>query len=934
VVILLALVAPFYADAVYHRILTNRLSTDAQTAGRPPPFAFMYRYEVYWQQPAPWPAIRAADVFMAVDTPRLINLPRTAFVHFYRTTHFSLHTDTGNAQISAHGEAVAVAPFVSMDDFGAHIQALEGAWPRAAACTRAAVPVMISPALAAQIGAQVGHQYTATLSQGRSDALAIPVVIAGIWEARDPTDPYWFYTPDSLSTALIVRQDVFDSCMVPHLTRGMAEVMWYMDFDGAGLRVWDVPSFIERIHRVADHATARGVQVKLGLSPLDGLLTYQHDSQALMVLLYTFSIPLFALALVFVGFVASLSAYDQRHELAVLRSRGASLFHIVGITFIRYVLLGGLALLGATPIATFAVIIIGQSNSFFRLEHSAWEGGVLSPHVLPIGLAAMLVAVLCMIFPVAGVSRRTIVSQKIERARSLKLPWFQRSGLDVLLLIPSIYWSYLLLRQGYVDLPGIPVHTEDPLGNPALFLIAALTMFVLVLLLTRLVPGLLRLLAWLFGLLPGKRVAPVVFLLVLRQLARSSRAYVACACILAFTVALAIYTATMSTTLDQQLVQNTRHRVGSDVRLVETGLDTQMTLLPGMKTSRTADETAGGPRWLLRPISDYMRVPGVQAVTRAGNYRMLPLYAAGSGAPGRFLGVERSSFAQVAYWRRDFAQQPLGGLMNALSNAPDAILIPEEELTRHALLIGDSVRVRVSLPDIDVVSTFKIVGTFKHWPTWFPTDSQSSPLFVGNLDALFEQAGGQAPYDVWVKADGKVRPVELMQKLRTMDKWAQNYLDVETPIMIEQHRPQWQGLFGMLTIAISASAMIAVLGFALYAAFSYRTRAIELGVLRALGLSTAQLGAMLALEILLLIVLSMAGGVVVGVGASRIFIPLLQRNLPKGVQMLPFEIMTDPQALWLLGLGFAFSLFIMFLLLQALSRRIRLFEVIKLGETF
>ena len=58
---------------------------------------------------------------------------------------------------------------------------------------------------------------------------------------------------------------------------------------------------------------------------------------------------------------------------------------------------------------------------------------------------------------------------------------------------------------------------------------------------------------------------------------------------------------------------------------------------------------------------------------------------------------------------------------------------------------------------------------------------------------------------------------------------------------VEQTRPERQGLFGFLSIGFAAAALLTVLGFSLYALFSFRRRFIELGMLRAIGLSSAQM---------------------------------------------------------------------------------------------
>src|SRR5690606_16375440 len=115
---------------------------------------------------------------------------------------------------------------------------------------------------------------------------------------------------------------------------------------------------------------------------------------------------------------------------------------------------------------------------------------------------------------------------------------------------------------------------------------------------------------------------------------------------------------------------------------------------------------------------------------------------------------------------------------------------------------------------------------------------QEGPLFVGNLDYFFEQIGTQVPYYVWLRADPDVGEAQLNLRYS-------GWKTAATHIVREQERPERQGIFGMLSVGFVAAAVLTVLGFFLYALFSLRRRAIEIGVLRAVGLSSRQMVAFL-----------------------------------------------------------------------------------------
>jgi putative ABC transport system permease protein len=141
----------------------------------------------------------------------------------------------------------------------------------------------------------------------------------------------------------------------------------------------------------------------------------------------------------------------------------------------------------------------------------------------------------------------------------------------------------------------------------------------------------------------------------------------------------------------------------------------------------------------------------------------------------------------------------------------------------------------------------------------------------------------------------------------------------------EQRRPERQGLFGVLSVGFLASAVLTVLGFLLYALFSFRRRFIELGTLRAIGLSTRQLGIFLVCELAFLIILGLSAGTWIGITISDLFIPTA--NTP------PFVVEIAWFALTRLYMLFGALFIAAFSVLIVLLMRMKVFEAIKLGET-
>jgi putative ABC transport system permease protein len=243
------------------------------------------------------------------------------------------------------------------------------------------------------------------------------------------------------------------------------------------------------------------------------------------------------------------------------------------------------------------------------------------------------------------------------------------------------------------------------------------------------------------------------------------------------------------------------------------------------------------------------------------------------------------------------------------------------------------VQVAIALPEGDLKLPLRVAGAFTLWPGWYPNKKDVGPLFIGNLDYIFEMAGGQAPHDVWVKVEPGRDPERVVRDLRNLDDSIGSWRTVRALIDREQTRPARQGLFGVLSIGFGGAALLTVAGFILYAVFSWRRRLIEMGVLRAIGLSMPQMALYLGVELTLLLGIGVLAGTAIGVGASRLYIPFLQVIATDEMRTLPFLVVLNWSSI--AGIYATFVLLFVGALagLVVFLRRLKIFQAVKLGET-
>jgi putative ABC transport system permease protein len=387
----------------------------------------------------------------------------------------------------------------------------------------------------------------------------------------------------------------------------------------------------------------------------------------------------------------------------------------------------------------------------------------------------------------------------------------------------------------------------------------------------------------------------------------------------------------MALSLDEYLVDHIYFDTGADLRLAELGQDTETSsagTVSDLSGQLTADQTGqeAGPRFLFLPVGEHLKVPGVVAAARVGDYSATSSIG-GRQRSGRLLGIDRLDFPAVAFFRPDFAGgESLGSLMNRLGSASNYVLVSRSFLATNNLSIGEPLRLTVSTAGDFTTLSLVVAGAFDLFPTHYPQDG---PLFVGNLDYVHQGLGGTYPYDVWLATSAVPPGEEIVAGVRRLDITVVTAQDAHQRIREAQIRPERQGLFGLLSVGFLAAAVLTVLGFLLYAAISFQQRFVELGMLRAIGLSTGQMAAYLAGEQAVLIGAGMGSGTAVGVVAGRLFIPFLQVG---DEQVPPFLVQIAWDQIFTIYALFGVMFLAAVAMLTLLLGRMRVFEAIKLGE--
>jgi putative ABC transport system permease protein len=920
---------PLYADAAQNRLLQGELenddtASDTEAATARPPFSFLWRYIGAWHGNVSWEEYGPINAYLTGQAPGIVDLPLETRVRHVATDKMRLFPGEEAAFVPDEPLLWVSLGFVS--DLETHVQLVEGEFP-AGGMPGDPVEILISRKTADLLGLQVGEYYT-LLPTGQAGA-QIPVRIAGVWRAVDTGDPFWFYQPDAFDETLLASESAFVDQVVPALEAPVATAVWYQIYDGSRVRPATVSGLLENVAVVEARVTVLLNNTTLDVSPVPALESYGRSASLLTLVLTIFSLPVIGLVVYFISLIAGMVVQRGQSEIAIMRSRGISRRKILNLYLLEGLLLGGLGLAGGLLLGRWMAQLMSQTRTFLDPAVLSTDGGqpmaiVFTPTALAYGLVGVALTLAALLIPALIVARHSIVTLRWEQARSMLAPVWQRYFLDVILLVPPFYGWYQLARQGTITLGS---GSNDPFSNPLLFLVPVLFCFSLGLLFLRFFPLLMKLLVRLAAWLPG-----TTLLLTLRQLARSTAQYAGPLLLLTLTVSLATFTASMAVTLDSHLWDQIYYQIGADLNLAELGESTEETetlTLPGQETA-AEDTSEDEPLWLFLPVSEHLDVAGVKAAARVGDYSATANIG-GRQQAGQILGIDRVDFPGVAFFRPDFAYaESLGELMNRLAVASDGILVSSSFLTQRGLTVGDPLRLTVGTAGDYAEVSFTIVGSLSLFPTLYPQDG---PFFVANLDHIHNALGGTYPYDVWLATDPLAASDAVVEGVRDLGLVVVTARDARETIASEQTRPERQGLFGLLSVGFIAAAVLTVIGFLVYAVVSFQRRFIELGMLRAIGLSTWQMAAYLAGELAVLILTGVALGAGLGVWASTLFIPYFQVGSDKTALVPPFVVQVAWQQLGVILVIFGAMFVLAVVVLAVLLTRMRVFEAVKLGET-
>ncbi len=780
----------------------------------------------------------------------------------------------------------------------------------------------------------------------------VKVKIVGVFKNKYSNDSFWNNGLTEYNQGIIIDYNLLKNEFFQHVDNINIYAEWYRAYDYHKLTTDNLDDILNNVHFVQQWTKKTSGEDKI--TAVEILEQYNSRQQTLKLTLLVLEAPILIMLLYYIFMVSRLVIEQDKKEIAVLKSRGASKRDIVQIYFIQGIILSGIAMLLGPPLGLLLCKLVGSTNGFLEFVQRTALPVKMSVYAYLYAFCSCYIFVVTMLLPAFLASKTTIIKHNQENARLNGKPLLQKYYIDIVLLLISMYGYYTYKSQQKI-LNITKVNSSEIPINPFLFAVTSLFIFSMALLFVRVFPYIIKLI---FRL--GQRSWKPAMYSSLVNLSRAGGKNNFLIVFLIVTVSTGIFSSNSARTINTNIEEREKYAVGADITIAPNFRDNQQfeSLTPPVAgtPNGSTQETSSKPVYREPDFSAYSALSGVEKATkvlqlpnvainnvgrRAGtkvngasaNNTKKPNYAGNNkeSLKANFMAVIPNEFGKIAWFRSDLLQYHWYNYLNYLTKYPSGILVSSSLAENNNVKLGDDISVELG----DGESFEGTVMAFiDYWPSYNPyttEEDKSDNLILANFNYLQTRISLR-PYEIWLKktptatseqiyADIKEKKLELL-KLR----------DSSQNIVTQKNDPIVEGTNGALTLGFLVNLFITLAGFIIFWILTIKGRTYQFGILRAMGLHLKEVISTIFSELLLLSCSAIILGVGVGEIASTLFVPLLQITGSAEKYVPPFKV-TEYMGDYMRLFG---ALLLMLtaglLVLRYIIARININQALKLGE--
>ena len=518
--------------------------------------------------------------------------------------------------------------------FQEHARLTGGRWPESGGVAESGdIETVVGTETARKSGYEIGDRVFLVPVRGSLERISFTIV--GLTDPIDAQEEYWMGAPvyfdlrpvgESVVAPLYVTEEDFFGLIGARYPTLVGDFGFYIFLDSGYLTAGNADAVKAQVDALETDLNKEYPRT-LVLSRL-GLTVDEFDKALTLaqVPLYLFLSLVVVVVLYFLALITGILGRSQAEEAGLLISRGASVMQVAGILAMAE----GVVALLATAIGPFLAWVIVKT---LLLDTINLGGDFQSSIPLGLGLDMFwmgalggVLALLVLLVTAVGRARVGTLESLLSRARPPSVPFLHRYYLDLLAVaVVAVVWYQVRGRDGFV---AEELASQGLNVDPTLVLGPVMGLFAAAVLLMRVLPLLVRFLAW-----AGRRGGAVWLQFSLSRLARDPIPHGSLAVILMLAAALGVFGATFQSSLSENQTDQASYSVGGDMVVSGPGLPAdapeKLALIPGV--------TAVSP--VLRESVALLDGPQDRSVD--------------------LLAVEPRALAEAAWFRGDFSDDSL-----------------------------------------------------------------------------------------------------------------------------------------------------------------------------------------------------------------------------------------------------------------------------------
>lgn len=736
----------------------------------------------------------------------------------------------------------------------------------------------------------------------------LTVRIAGVFDSDD--SDYWVNPESYYAYQLFFEESAFSELFVNHSAQPYTlDTVWYTLIDYEQMRSSDVPDM--RAALAEYDAKYNLVYLRHFSAAFTGILSeYLTEANQSSATLKVLQAPVFALLLAFIFMVSRQILEIEKSEISVLKSRGASSKQVVAVYFTQSAMISIASLIISLPVSAFLCRAIGSANAFLDFVSRSALSAEFTAESILYGLGAALVSVSAMALPAIGFARRTIVDAKRDSYSRVQSTWWQKFYLDFAVLAVSLYGLYSYGNQKTLLAERVALGASL---DPLLYISSSLFAVGASLVMVRVIPFIAKIV---FSIAKNK-IKPAMYASFL-QIQRSRRNQAFMMTFLMLTIAIGILNADTARTVNLAQEEQLRYDLGADVALKEAWYKSH-------------------GEYVESDMGRYLSIPGVESACAVVNEENASVSAGATTLTSvKLMGIDTRAFGQTAYMKDGLSPEHFFTKLNSMSQTLNYVLLSQNFADVLGFKIGDSFSIKYG---DNTYITCVAAGFVEYFPTYNPkayVENEDGTvrvsdryMVVANINYL-RSSWGLTPYEIWLKSPGDCDAVYDFANSSGARYW--KFADIYTKLAALRNSPSIQGTNGILTLSFIIGLVLCAAGFLIFWVLSIKSRTLQFGIYRAMGMSNGELTLMLLNEQLWQSVMSILCGAGIGYAVSVLFIPLIQIAYSSVDSTLPLVVTRDiADHFKLLVIIFAVMCACLCVLITII-RRLKTAQALKLGE--